>query len=497
MLVIAASTVRFPALATRVPRWCLVTLALFTTSAAMASAREHATADHPLAHLARGEPIGAPGHGALLVTVWTTDDPRLVRGNRVLIPGELRSPWTGASVVVLAPRGSYENLAPWQSVTFVAKTAPPRRHDLTAASLSAVGPPHAVGPVSWAAKTTGGLRRRFVALCERALPEDESKVLPAVVLGDTSQISGKLKDQFQNAGLTHLMVVSGANFAIVLGAVLLLLRALGAGPRLASVVALAALIGLVLLVRPSPSVLRAAVMGALALFALFVGRRVQTAHALGLAVVVLLLFDPALALDYGFVLSVLATGALVRLAPRWQETLAARGAPPALAGMFAAAAAAHLATAPVVAMLTGEVSLIGLIANVLVEPVIGLITVLGCSGAAAGMLWEPAGELIARFAGVPTTWLVMVARTGAACPFGVVRTGAGGAGFIMTAGASLVLAGVLWLLTLGFDPLEGALPHGVSIVQPRRTGPSGSALRRIVHRAQPAGRPRSWRGHDP
>ncbi|ADG97485.1 ComEC/Rec2-related protein [Segniliparus rotundus DSM 44985] len=497
MLALAALAVRFPALHARLPRWCLVTLALLAVSAAVAAEREHARADHPLSQLARGALIGAPEHGGLLVTVWTTDDPRPIRGNRVLIPGELRSPWTGASVVVLAPRGAYENLAPWQSVTFAAKASPPRRHDLTAASLSAVGPPQAVGPASWAATTTGGLRRRFVVLCERTLPEDESMVLPAVVFGDTSRISGKLKDEFRNAGLTHLMVVSGANFAIVLGAVLLLLRVLGAGPRLASVVAFAVLIGLVLLVRPSPSVLRAAVMGALALFALYAGRRAQPAHALGLAVVVLLLFDPALALDYGFVLSVLATGALVRLAPRWQKMLAARGAPPALAGMLAAAAAAHMATAPVVAMLTGEVSLVGLIANVLVEPVIGLVTVLGCSGAAAAVLWEPAGELIVRFAGVPMTWLVMVARSGAACPFGVVRTGSGGAGFLMTAAALLVLAGVLWLLTRGAGPLEGALPHGVSIIHHRRAGSGRPDLRRIVHPAQPAARPRSWRGHDP
>ncbi|ERG69167.1 ComEC/Rec2 family competence protein [Segniliparus rugosus] len=479
-------------LVARCPRWCLATLVLFTASAAMSTARARDAESHPLARLASDG-----GRTELLVTVWTTDDPRPVRGNRVLIPAELRSPSGEASVVVLAPRARYETLAPWQTVTFRARIGPPRRSGLTVASLIATGPPQAVGPESWAARTTGALRSRFAAICERTLAEDESKILPAVVLGDSGRVTGKLKDEFQEAGLTHLMAVSGANFAIVLGVVLLVLRAVGAGPRLSAVLALAALIGLTLLVRPSPSVLRAGTMGAVGLVALFAGRRRQADRALGVTVVALLGIDPALAVDYGFVLSVLATGALLRLAPRWKEKLMAKGAPSACAGVLAAAAAAHVATAPVVAMLTGKVSLVGLAANAMVEPVVGLMTVLGCLGVAAGALWEPAGELITRFAGVPATWLVAVARGAAACPYGVIRVGPGFAGFAATFGAILLLAGVLWFRTRRTALYEGEQPHGRSIIHTRRSGPGGIDRRRGVHRAEAVGRLRSRCGDDP
>ena len=132
---VAAAMLRSARLASRLPRLGLVALALFAVSATTAAARAHEAEAHPLAQLAR-----AGERDELLVTVWTTDDPRPVRGNRVLVPARLRSPWDGASVVVVAPKAQYEALVPWQTATFRAKAAPPRRNDLTVASLTAVGP---------------------------------------------------------------------------------------------------------------------------------------------------------------------------------------------------------------------------------------------------------------------------------------------------------------------------------------------------------------------
>ena len=67
-------------------------------------------------------------------------------------------------------------------------------------------------------------------------------------------------------------------------------------------------------------------MGAIGLLALAVGRPRAALPALGAAVTVLVLVDPELAGDAGFALSVLATGGLLLLAPRWRDAAAARGA---------------------------------------------------------------------------------------------------------------------------------------------------------------------------
>jgi len=122
--------------------------------------------------------------------------------------------------------------------------------------------------------------------------------------------------------------VSGTNITIIIGAVLLLVRLLGAGPRVSAVLAGFALVGFVVLARPSPSVLRAAVMGTVTLLALITARRRQAVPALSGAVLVLLAVSPALALDVGFLLSVLATGALVLAAPGGWRRCADAVSPP-------------------------------------------------------------------------------------------------------------------------------------------------------------------------
>ena len=98
-------------------------------------------------------------------------------------------------------------------------------------------------------------------------------MLPALVLGDTSAVTAQTTAEFRTSGLTHLTAVSGANVTIVCGAVLL--TAAMVGPRLAVGLAGLALVAFVIVVQPSASVMRAAVMGAITLL----GRGVASAQA--------------------------------------------------------------------------------------------------------------------------------------------------------------------------------------------------------------------------
>ena len=98
----------------------------------------------------------------------------------------------------------------------------------------------------------------------------------------------------------------------------------------------------------------------------------------------LLLLDPGLARDAGFALSVAATAAIVLLAPAWSRRLRARGCWPVLADALAVSAAAGLATAPLVAGLSGTVSLVSLPANLLAAPAVAPATVLGLAATVVG-----------------------------------------------------------------------------------------------------------------
>jgi competence protein ComEC len=169
------------------------------------------------------------------------------------------------------------------------------------------------------------------------------------------------------------------------------------------------LVAFVVVARPSPSVLRAALMGAAGLVSLATGRAGRALPVLSATTLVLLSVDPGLAGDAGFALSVLATAALLLVAPGWARGLTRLHVPPVVAESVAVAAAAHLVTAPVIAALSGRVSLVAVPANVLAEPVVAPATVLGFGAAVVGPASSDAARLLAWLAGWPCRWLVGVA----------------------------------------------------------------------------------------
>jgi competence protein ComEC len=222
------------------------------------------------------------------------------------------------------------------------------------------------------------------------------------------------------------------------------------------VLAAVALAGFVVLARPSPSVLRAAVMGVVGLAALSTGNRKAALPALAAAVLVLVLVDPDLAAAPGFALSVLATAGLLLLAPRWRQVLARR-LPGWLADALAVPAAAQVACGPVVVALSAELGLLSVPANLLAVPAVAPATVLGVAAALLAPVWLPAAQAVAWLAWLPTAWLVLVARTGAQLPGATTAWPAGARGALLLAGLSAAL-----LLVLRHRPWRRAVAAGTA-----------------------------------
>ena len=327
-----------------------------------------------------------------------------------------------------------------QPVRFTARISRPSRHDLTVAVLNATGRP-TFGRASAVQRAAHTVRRRFVAAVRGVLVPDQAAMLPALVLGDTSAVATETSREFRAAGMTHLTAVSGANVTIVCGAVLLSARLIG--PRVAVLLASLALVAFVIVVQPTASVLRAAVMGAIALAGILSSRRRQAIPALSATVLLLMAVAPQLAVDVGFALSVLATAALVVIAPVWSRRLVGRGCPKPLADALAVAWAAHVVTVPLVAGISGRVSLVGAVANLAVAAVIAPITVLGSAAAVACLLWPAGAQLLIRFTGPELWWVLSVARWAAGMPGATVSVPAGMPG-VLVVGASSVLVVVLW-----------------------------------------------------
>ncbi|HET6706492.1 ComEC/Rec2 family competence protein, partial [Amycolatopsis sp.] len=290
----------------------------------------------------------------------------------------------------------------------------------------------------WWQRASAGLRAGLHDLCQ-VLPEEPAGLLPGLVLGDTGALSPRVEQEFVSAGLAHLTAVSGGNLAVVCGAVLLLLRLLRLGPRLSAAAAGTCLAGFLVLVGPEPSVLRAGVMAAVALLALALGRRGSALPALAFAVCLLVVADPAMATDFGFALSVCATGGLVLLAPRWAGALVRRGIPPGFAEGLAIPLAAFLVTAPVLAGMAGSVSLVSVLTNILAAPVVAPATVLGVLATVTGPWWPGAGKVLVHLAAPEAEWLITVARHGARVPGAVIAWPGGWLGGLLAAAVLGVL----------------------------------------------------------
>jgi competence protein ComEC len=330
-----------------------------------------------------------------------------VPGHRIL---------TGGEVILLVPTAPWRGLIPGQEVTVSAKAVPARPGELSVAALQTSRPPGDVAAAPGWQRAAEDLRAGLRQSSAAVLAPAPAALLPGLVEGDTSGLPPEVVREFNTVGLTHLTAVSGANLAIVCGAALLVLRFLGVGPVLVAVAAGVALVGFVVLSGPEPSVLRAAVMGAIALLALGLGRERSAFPALSGSVLGLLLLLPSLAISAGFALSVLATAGLILLAPIWCTALRQKGVPPGVAEALAVPAAAHVVTAPLVAAISGEVSVVAVVANLLAEPVIAPATVFGVLATVAAPVWAWLARVFVWLSAPELEWVLAVAHHGAAMP---------------------------------------------------------------------------------
>lgn len=275
--------------------------------------------------------------------------------------------------------------------------------------VSVVGaPPPLLGGMS-------ALRQGFIDQV-RTMPGEGAGLLPGLAIGDTRAVSSELDAAMKTVSLTHLTAVSGANCAIVTGLVLLVtgwLRFPRWGRTIAALVALA---GFVLLVTPEPSVLRAAVMAVVVLTSAASGRPSRGVAVLAVSIVVLLGHDPWLAREFGFVLSVLATGGLLMLSAPMATALS-RIMPRPIAVIVALPLAAQVACQPAIVLLDAALPTHGVVANLLAAPAAPISTVLGAlacvllpvlPGLAAPLVWV---------AWVPAAWIAAVAELTARLPF--------------------------------------------------------------------------------
>ena len=251
------------------------------------------------------------------------------------------------------------------------------------------------------------IRKEFRALFGNL--DDAGSLVPGMVIGDTSLQSEEFDATMRLAGLSHLTAVSGANFSIVASLVLWLVSLRIRSRTLRIVITASTLLLFTILVRPSPSVLRAGVMAAVVLYGQLRGNQRSTLLALAGAVTLLLLIDPYQGGDAGFALSVLATFAIVVLSPRLTEMISTRlSAPKVVAEIISIPLAATILCTPLIVAISGKLSLASIPLNILVSPLVPLVTILGFSALLTSTLFSGLSDFlawIAHLAAWPIAWI--------------------------------------------------------------------------------------------
>lgn len=416
-------------------------LLVAVAAATVAAVHRASVGTGPVAALAEQQ---AGVRGELVVTA----DPRLrqgqfsdyvvLRGRLEQVTGRGRS-YDVASPVLVVAEPAWAEVELGSRLQVAGRLAPADGGDL-AGMFRARGEPVVIEPPDgwWDAAAT--VRAALRASVDHR-PDDQAVLVPSLVVGDDAGLDPDLSADFATTGLTHLLAVSGTNLTLIVGFLLVIARWVGVRGRGLHVVAALGIVGFVLLARTEPSVVRAAAMGTIGLIGMGRNGRERGTRGLGAAVVVLLLLQPWLALTAGFALSVLATAGILFLAPGWRDALAT-WMPRWLAEAVAVPAAAQLACTPLVAGLSGEVSIVAVVANMAVAPVVGPATVLGLAGGLVGVVWTDLSRVPGTLASWCVAWIIAVARWGAALPVASVGWGTSGLAVAALAVACLAVVPV-------------------------------------------------------
>ena len=234
----------------------------------------------------------------------------------------------------------------------------------------------------------------------RYVPDEEGVVLGSILIGDTHGLERDTRLEFTTAGVTHILVVSGSNISIMVALLALVCRPWLSRNKIL-VITLVFVMFYVLLVGFSPTILRAGLMAYLAIFGRLLGREYSGLLGLAGSALLMTLWQPQVLLDISFQLSFMATLGIILLARLWQDKLGNWWS--LFKEALVMTLAAELMTAPLIAYYFHQFSAVSVITNVLVEPIIPLLTLLAVLVLGLGLL-PVIGPLLGAVVG-GLTWL--------------------------------------------------------------------------------------------
>ena len=285
------------------------------------------------------------------------------------------------------------------------------------------------------------LARRVRTILREALPEDVFPFAQALLLGDASGLDYSTDTALRVSGIRHIIAVSGLHVAILYGLVALLT---GNRRYLTAVVGLPVLLLFAAMAGFTPSVSRASIMIGLMMISRMLNREYDAATELSFACLLILTVNPFAVASVSFQLSVLSVAGILLFQPGIMKKLGKSGNrwERWLNGTISLTLSATLLSAPLSAYYFGTVSLIGVLTNVLVVWVVGIVFYGILAVCALGAFWMPGAAFLGMILAVPIRYVLTVAALMARIPLAAVYTKSA---FVVAwlAGCYVLLAGYL------------------------------------------------------
>ncbi|MFZ5365023.1 MAG: ComEC/Rec2 family competence protein [Patescibacteria group bacterium] len=237
----------------------------------------------------------------------------------------------------------------------------------------------------------------------KILPEPHASFMAGLLLGVRKGIPPDIMEAFNRTGVTHIIAVSGYNITIIAVALMNLLKSLSSSRKKSVYFACTGIIIFVFLCGASAAVLRAAVMGIVALLAKQAGRKTNVIYILILTIFIMLLMNPRILIfDVGFQLSFLATAGLIYLSKPIEKFLKFLPTFFGLRENFSTTMAAIISTTPLIMYNFGRISLIAPLANIMILSVIPIAMFWGFAGLVLSLISVTAAQIFSWL-----TWLIL------------------------------------------------------------------------------------------
>ena len=220
------------------------------------------------------------------------------------------------------------------------------------------------------------VRKEVLDRLNRIFPEPASSFMAGLIVGSRKGISANLMQNFNAAGLTHILAISGYNITLIILIVGKMLGFLARGKRIFWSIVF--IILFVILVGASASVVRAALMGIISVISLWFGRKYFVLRALFFSGFLMVLWNPqTLLFDVSFQLSFLATLGIILFAERIEKFLQKVPEFFMIRENLKMTLCAQILTLPIILMNFGQISLVSIFANLLVLPFIPFAMMFG------------------------------------------------------------------------------------------------------------------------